>query len=637
MGLFDKFKDLKNQVNQVENHLYSGKKDFLEIYERNAQLEMEIEERTNELNEANRRMLTLQHIWEMMNSSKPLSSILDTTVSNLQDELGYMHSCILQRKSDENGEYFSMMASSSDSLFEIINTRLETPLNTQRLNFQKSDVIRAVLRSKEIMQSTDLRAGMLSLAPELKEEDLEELLSETHCRSFMIVPLSKMNLTGILLVMSSRIEATEAEIDFLKLFAQQIELAITIADLFQMVREQAVTDALTTLYNRRFFEESIQKEFVRANRQKQPFSVIGIDLDHLKQINDKYGHVYGDLAIKQISTVLKQNARSIDVPARIGGEEFNVLLPGVDSKGAMIAAERIRKAIEATPIETVGTITASLGVATFLEHANNIEELLELTDQAMYNSKRNGRNQVTLATPISEISWQEVALNAFNDILSTGRVNVSEELKQDLRHKLQMAIEQNTNPKDTLYSVADALVTTYNPQHTLGSSKSKVIMATTLARRFELEKDDADKLRVAMLLYDVGNLMLPQEILQKDGPLTEEERNYIENHPVLAAHDLLEPISNVKDIIPIIEKHHENWDGSGYPNKLAGNDIPLSSQIILIIDAYFALTEPRIYRQAKTPYEALDIIKEDANKKWNSTLVNEFVKLIEVELRKAKA
>ncbi len=637
MGLFDKFKDFKNQVNQVENHLYSGKKDFLEIYERNAQLELEIEERTNELNEANRRMLTLQHIWEMMNSSKPLSSILDTTVSNLQGELGYMHSCILQRKSDENGEYFCMMASSSDNLFEIVNSKLDTPLNTQRLNFQKSDVIRAVLRSKEILQSSDLRAGLLSLAPNLKEEDLEELLSETHCRSFMIVPLSKMTNTGILIVMSSRIEATEAEMDFLKLFSQQIELAITIADLFQMVREQAVTDALTTLYNRRYFEESIEKEFIRANRQKQPFSVIGIDLDHLKQINDKYGHVYGDLAIKQISSVLKQNARSIDVPARIGGEEFNVLLPGIDSKGAMIAAERIRKAIEATPIETVGTITASLGVATFLEHANNVEELLELTDQAMYNSKRNGRNQVTLATPISEVSWQEVALNAFNDILATGRVNVSEELKQDLRHKLQMAIEQNSNPKDTLYSVADALVTTYNPQHTLGSSKSKVVMATTLARRFELEKDDADKLRVAMLLYDVGNLMLPQEILQKDGPLTEEERNYIENHPMIAAHDILEPISTVKDIIPIIEKHHENWDGSGYPNKLAGNDIPLSSQIILIIDAYFALTEPRIYRKAKTPYEALDIIKEEANKKWNSTLVNEFVKLIEVELRKAKA
>lgn len=635
MGLFDKFKDFTKQVNEVENHLYSGKKDFLEIYERNAQLEIEIEERTNELNEANRRMLTLQHIWEMMNSSKPLSSILDTTVNNLQGELGYMHSCILQRKSDENGEYYSVMASSRDNFIELLNSRLETPLNCQRLNLQNSEGIKIVLRTKEILQSTDLRTGLLSIASDIKEEDLEDLLSETRCRSFMLVPLSKMNLSGVLLVMSSRSEATEAELDFLKLFAQQIELAITIADLFQMVREQAVTDALTTLYNRRYFEEAIEKEFIRANRQKQHFSVIGIDLDHLKQINDKYGHVYGDLAIKQISSVLKQNARSIDVPARIGGEEFNVLLPGIDSKGAMIAAERIRKAIEATPIETVGTITASLGVATFLEHANNIEELLELTDQAMYHSKRNGRNQVTLATPISEISWQEVALNAFNDILATDRINITDDLKHELCHKLQMAIEQNTNPKDTLYSVADALVTTYNPQHALGTSKSKVIMATTLARRFELEKDDADKLRVAMLLYDVGNLMLPQEILQKDGPLTEDERNYIQNHPRIAAQDILEPIENIKDIIPIIEKHHENWDGSGYPNKLAGNDIPLSSQIILIIDAYFALTEPRIYRKALSPYEALDVIKEDANKKWNSTLVNEFVKLIEVELRKA--
>ena len=635
MGIFDKFKEFTNQVSEIENHLYSGKKDFLEIYERNAQLEQEIEERTNELNEANRRMLTLQHIWEMMNSSKPLSSILDTTVNNLQGELGYLHSCILQRRNDENGEYFTVMASSNGNLFDEINQHLETPINTQRMNFEQASIIKAVLRNKEILQSTDLRAGLNSIAPDLTEDKVEEILSETSCRSFMLVPLSKMNHFGILIVLSQRLEATEAELDFLNIFAQQIELAITIADLFQMVREQAVTDPLTTLYNRRYFEDSIEKEFTRANRQKQPFSIIGIDLDHLKQINDKYGHVYGDLAIKQIARVLKQNARSIDVPARIGGEEFDVLLPGIDSKGAMIAAERIRKAIEATPIETVGTITASLGVATFLEHANNVEELMELADQAMYHSKRNGRNQVTLATPISEVSWQEVALNAFNDILATGRINISDEVKQDLTKKLQMAIEQNSNPKDTLYSVADTLVTTYNPLHTLGSSKSKVIMATTLARRFELEKDDADKLRVAMLLYDVGNLMLPQEILQKDGPLTDEERAYIENHPRLAAHDLLEPISNVKDIIPIIEKHHENWDGSGYPNKLAGNDIPLSSQIILIIDAYFALTEPRIYRKALSPYEALDVIKADANKKWNSTLVSEFVKLIEVELRKA--
>ena len=156
---------------------------------------------------------------------------------------------------------------------------------------------------------------------------------------------------------SAREELASAEMDFLGLFAKQIEMSITIADLFQAVREQAVTDALTGLYNRRYFEEALEKEVQRAKRQQQPFSVIGIDLDFLKKINDTYGHFYGDLAIKTIANVLKSNARSVDVPARIGGEEFNVLLPGISSEGAMIAAERIRKSIEHVEIETIGHIT----------------------------------------------------------------------------------------------------------------------------------------------------------------------------------------------------------------------------------------------------------------------------------------
>ena len=223
---------------------------------------------------------------------------------------------------------------------------------------------------------------------------------------------------GWFCVFTAREELASAEMDFLGLFAKQIEMAITIADLFQAVREQAVTDALTGLYNRRYFEEALEKEVQRAKRQKQPFSIIGIDLDYLKKINDTYGHTFGDLAIKTIADVLKSNARSVDVPARIGGEEFNVLLPGINSEGAMIAAERIRKSIESVEIDTIGHITGSLGVATYFEHSEDVEELLELTDQAMYTSKRNGRNRVTIAEPVSETSWQEIAVNTFIDILS---------------------------------------------------------------------------------------------------------------------------------------------------------------------------------------------------------------------------
>ena len=312
----------------------------------------------------------------------------------------------------------------------------------------------------------------------------------------------------------------------------------------------------------------------------------------------------------------------------MGGEEFNILLPGISSEGAMTAAERIRKAIEERELETIGHITASIGVATFLEHSDNLEELMELTDQAMYNSKRNGRNRVTLASTASEISWQEIAVNTFTDILSKHNMPIPQALCDELCEKLK----NNQSQKEILYSVADILTQTYNPLHENGLVKSKLLTAVSLAKRFDLPKDEIDKLKIAILLYDIGNLMLPKELLLKTTPLTEDEKNHIKEHPLIAAKEILQPISYIQDIIPIIEHHHENWDGTGYPAKIAKNEIPLTSQIILIVDAYFALTEQRTYRSKLSPQEALEEIKKDCGKKWNETLVNEFITLIEHDI-----
>ena len=149
---------------------------------------------------------------------------------------------------------------------------------------------------------------------------------------------------------------------------------------------------------------------------------------------------------------------------------------------------------------------------------------------------------------------------------------------------------------------------------------------------FDLSKEDIDNLRVAILLYDIGNLMISPGLLQKATPLTDEEKDKIKNHPVIAAQEILKPISYVQDILPIIEHHHENWDGSGYPNKISKDEIPLTSQIILIIDEYFALIEPRPYRAKMSSRDALEVIKSDAGKKWNHTLVNEFISLIEHDI-----
>lgn len=634
MGLFDKFKEVTKKVSEVENNIYHEKRDYLEIYERNLELEKEIAERTEELDDANRRMFTLQHIWEMMNSSTPLENVMEAIVNSTQGELGYMHCAIIHKCVDEDGEYLQILAQSNDGLIDRLNNIIGSPgIQTRKLNYDGESVFADSMRQRKIIQTRSIDLALKSVLPDLDAETVKKVISNQPVKSVIVIPLITQNKEfGWFCVFSAREELAGTEMDFLGLFAKQIEMAITIADLFQAVRDQAVTDALTGLYNRRYFEEALEKEVQRAKRQQQPFSIIGIDLDYLKKINDTHGHFYGDLAIKTIADVLKANARSVDVPARIGGEEFDVLLPGISSDGAMIAAERIRSAIEKTEIDTIGHITGSLGVATYFEHTDNVEELLELTDQAMYTSKREGRNRVTLAKPISETSWQEIAVNTFVDILSKNRIPMAKHLSKELCLKLQAPANKDEMTNESLYTVADVLTKLYNPMHSSGVIKNKVLMAASLAKRFDLPKEEIDNLKVAVLLYDIGNLMLPQDILQKATPLTDEERDKIKNHPIIAAREILKPISYIQDVLPIIEHHHENWDGSGYPNKMSKDEIPLTSQIILIIDEYFALIEPRPYRAKLSSRDALEIIKSDAGKKWNNTLVKEFISLIEHDI-----
>ncbi|MCM1338652.1 MAG: diguanylate cyclase [Muribaculaceae bacterium] len=634
MGLFDKIKEVTRKVSEVESNIYHEKRDYLEIYERNLELEREIVERTEELNDANRRMFTLQHIWEMMNSSTPLENVLEAIVNSTQGELGYMHCSIIRKCSDENGEFMRIVAQSNDALIGRLNDIIGgAGIQTRRLNYSDESVFADTMKRRTIVQTKAIDLSLSSIVPDVPFDVVERVISNQPVKSMIVIPLTSQEKEfGWFCVFSSREELAGAEMDFLAIFAKQVEMAITIADLFQAVRNQAVTDALTGLYNRRYFEEALEKEVQRAKRQKQPFSIIGIDLDYLKKINDTYGHTFGDLAIKTISNVLKSNARSVDVPARIGGEEFNVLLPGIGSEGAMIAAERIRKSIESVEIDTIGHITGSLGVATYFEHSDNVEELLELTDQAMYTSKREGRNRVTLAKPVSETYWQEIALNTFIDILSKNKIPKVKHLSKELCKKLKSPENKDEISKESLYTVADILTKLYNPMHTSGTIKNKVIMAVNLAKRFDLPKDDIDNLRIAILLYDIGNLMLPSDLLQKAAPLTDNEREKIKHHPVIAAREILKPISYIQDVLPIIEHHHENWDGSGYPNNISKEEIPLTSQIILIVDQYFALIEPRPYRPKMSSRDALEIIKADSGKKWNENLANEFISLVEHDI-----
>ncbi len=628
MGILDWITQSAQKLKDVESQIHADSQDAYEVYQRNIVLEREIAQRTEELRLANQTLLTLEQVWDMMNSSRPLSSVLETIVSSLYGEFGYIYSFIAQKEYDAKHPTYALKTYLENEFSTDMSNLINESIFDFKLHPQKDGLIEQAIAKKEVTYYISLKSFIEDNLEGIDTERLSDFSTKFDIKTIIILPITVQNqFSGFLSVFSPRKELKEDELSFLNLFTRQIELAITIANLFETVKKQAVTDHLTNLFNRRFFEDALHREATRSLRTKQPFCLIGVDLDHLKQINDTYGHSMGDKAIAQIAQAITKNSRSVDIPARFGGEEFFIILPGIDAKGGMIAAERLRSFIEQSEIEGLEKgITASLGVSSFIEQTTNIDELFEMCDKAMYLSKQNGRNQVTLADTEKITSWQDIAIDAFVDILTQHRIPFSKTLAADLIEKLQLKQQDSTgtSTQETLYSIVDSISKSYFPLYPDGSTKNKVQLATLIAKRLNLPKGEIDKLKIATLLYDIGNTLMPKDLLKKAAPLNKKEKSKIEKHPIIGAQEILKPISSVANIIPIIEHHHENWDGTGYPNNRKGEEIPITAQIILIVDSYFAMISYRPYRKAYTVDEAIEEIKSNANKKYSPEVTEAF-------------
>lgn len=183
--------------------------------------------------------------------------------------------------------------------------------------------------------------------------------------------------------------------------AEQVSLSLANIQLRERLQHQSVRDPLTGLYNRRYLEESIQRELTRSKRENSPLSVIMLDLDHFKRINDEYGHSAGDKVLVVVSELLKKALRGEDLVCRFGGEEFTLIMPGATLAIAAQRAEQLRDAIEQLTID-VGddvslTVTSSLGIAAYPDHGDDAQLLLDVADEALYKAKHVGRNQVSIA------------------------------------------------------------------------------------------------------------------------------------------------------------------------------------------------------------------------------------------------
>ena len=625
-NIINKAKNFKNQVNVLEDNVMDERKRFRNIFERNLILEREITERTDELNQANKSLLTLKHIWGTMNSAEPLSEVLSTVINGLSDELGYLYCFVFQVYSFESGTRLKIRAANENNFSAKMHDILQSSIFSYDIPLSnENNIIVNALKNKEIVNTKSFKKLFEGSVPEIEAEKLQAIDDLLGNRAISILPIIVQGEHfGCLVTISIRSETGNTEKNFLSLFAGQIELAVTIANLFEQIKKQAITDGLTGLYNRRHFDQCLTAEVERALRLNQPFTLITLDLDHLKKINDNYGHPVGDEAIKQIGIILKKNARSVDIPARFGGEEFAVILPGIDIEGGLSAAERLRLAICEAPIKESITISASIGVATFLRHTESIAELLELADQAMYSAKKNGRNKVEVANKQEDSDWQHLIVNTFVEMLVKQQIPAASKIVKDI----QSNKSHNENLLEIMQCIYNSLSQTYNTLYKNEYLDEKLYLVTQLAKKINLSDEEIEKLKVACVLHDIGNLLVPEKILIKPGPLTREEKKQVLEHPILAAKEILRPLKSTGYIINVIEHHHEHWDGAGYPGILSGTNIPKGARILFVIDAYYAMINDRPYRTALATEKAFEILKNGAGTVWDANFVEYFIDIL---------
>ncbi len=188
-----------------------------------------------------------------------------------------------------------------------------------------------------------------------------------------------------------------AQFDNFVILATQFAIQFQKIMLYKKVQDMSITDSLTDISTRRYFLEKFSEEIKRSMRHKAPLSFLMLDIDHFKEKNDKFGHLVGDVILKKVATILKENLREIDIIGRYGGEELAIVLSGIDKEGAFQVAERIRENIEGTVFEAydeVVSVTVSIGVSVFPDDGVDMDSLIEYADKSLYKAKESGRNKV---------------------------------------------------------------------------------------------------------------------------------------------------------------------------------------------------------------------------------------------------
>ncbi len=478
------------------------------------------------------------------------------------------------------------------------------------------------------------RSGASALVQNAGPGQLSGVLLES--RAVLCLPVSYgETLLGVLNV-ESREENAFAPQDVLILntLADLLATALHNSFVFQKLQQQSITDGLTGIKTRRFFWEALSSEWRRASRSGRPFSVVLIDLDKFKEVNDSLGHLEGDLVLARVGRLLEQKCRQSNVVARYGGDEFIILMPETGIDQAQVLAERLRLWLATDPMLEEHQITGSFGVASFPVHGFSIEDLIRVADAGMYVSKKAGGNRVSTSDAFGEgsaVQRQLVSgyIEGFLQREHNGPEHL-EELVSTLR-KLCGGREGEASNKALMDAIeALARAAELRENNAPGHGERCARYAGMIARGLNLAPAEVDDVSFAARVHDIGKLFVPPRILNKRGALGEDEFAVVKNHARVGA-EVSRAIPEMERVAEAIESHHEAFDGTGYPLGLKGEDIPLYGRIIAVADAYANMTSDRSFAPPKTNEQAMAELTKKSGTRFDGMIVRLFARLLKLE------
>src|SRR3984957_7451396 len=469
------------------------------------------------------------------------------------------------------------------------------------------------------------RTGERALVQNAVQGQLSGILPEA--RAVLCIPINYgESLMGVLNIESRNESAfSPQDVLILNTLADLLATALHNAFVFQKLQQQSITDGLTGIKTRRFFWEALSAEWKRASRSGRPFSVVLIDLDKFKEVNDTMGHFEGDLVLARLGRLLEQKSRQQNVVARYGGDEFIVLMPETGPDQAIVLAERLRQWIAGDPMLNEHKITGSFGVASFPMHGFSIEDIIRVADAGMYVSKRSGGNRVSTAEEFAEgqdfaRQRQQVSvyIEGFLQREHTGLEYV-EELTTTLRKLCGGDEDCNLALLRESIEILSRAVES-RELRTAGHGDLVARYTEIIARALRLPAEQTADLVYAARVHDVGKIFVPERILNKPGPLSDEEFARVRRHAEVGA-EIVGMLPRSENMCAAISHHHQRFDGSGYPDGLIGEQIPVWARIIGLTDAYANMLTEQSISAARTPDQALEELAKMSGTRFDVMLV----------------